>query len=155
MANLFPDVRRIGDGGPFALQNHVNRLFDEFLGGLGQERALFADTRGEWTPALDVAETDEAVVVKMEVPGVDPKAIEVSIAGDTLTIRGEKHAETEEKGRSWHRVERSRGRFERSLTLPSPIDAEKVSAECRDGVLTLELPKREEARPKSIQVTVK
>jgi len=106
----------------------------------------------EWSPALDVSETDDAVLVHAEIPGIDPKELDIAVVGDTLTIRGEKKDETEREGRNFHRVERRYGSFTRSLRLPTPVDAEHVTARAAAGVLEIRLPKKEEARPKRIQI---
>jgi HSP20 family protein len=95
------------------------------------------------------------VIVKAEMPGMDPKEIDVSISGDSLTIRGEKKSEHEERDKSWHRIERSYGTFERVVPLPCAVKANDVGADYKNGVLTVTVAKAEEARPKSIRVNVK
>lgn len=133
-----------------SLQREMNRLFEGFFGDeTGLTRA------GGFTPALDVAETPETVVVKAEVPGLDPKDVEISVTGDTLTIRGEKKEEKEEKGKSWHRVERRYGAFSRSVALPAPIDPDHVEAVSSNGLLTITIGKSKEAKPKKIEVKVR
>lgn len=134
-----------------AMQRQMNRLFEDFF----TEPFGFLGGRELWGPALDVAETETAVHVHVEVPGVDPKKIEISVAGNELTLRGEKSEEKEEEGKAWHRVERRYGSFVRTVSLPAPVDAGHVEATARDGVLTITLPKREEARPRRIEVKVK
>ena len=132
----------------------MNRLFQDFFdeGFTGPGRLA---TEEVWLPALDVVETPETFVVKAEVPGIDPKDIEISVSGDTLNIRGEKRAEKEEKGKTWYRVERSYGSFHRSVPLPIGVKADRVEAESKDGVLTITLPKIPEAMPKRIAVKTK
>jgi HSP20 family protein len=149
--NLIPRKRTI-DGGFGTLQRQMNRLFDEFLTGFDLQPT---EAFGEWAPSIDIAETDNEVVVKTELPGLDPKDVEVTMAGDTLTIKGEKKTEHEEKGRTWHRTERTYGTFQRSFVLPCAVDGDRVKAEFKNGVLTIGIPKREEARTKPIKVTVK
>ncbi len=127
-----------------ALPHPANRLFNELFS-LGSVADGFH-------PALDVSETDDAVVVRAEVPGVDPQEIEVSVHGDMLELRGEKKQEEERKETGYYRVERSYGSFRRSLKLPAKVDAENVEAKAKDGILTLTLPKREEAKPRRIKV---
>ncbi|MDH3590231.1 MAG: Hsp20/alpha crystallin family protein [Planctomycetota bacterium] len=105
-------------------------------------------------PALDFLETDTAYVAHVELPGVAADAIEVSIADGRLEIRGEKKAVSEQDGDNWHRVERRYGSFVRSVTLPGEVDAGNVTAESKNGVLVITLPKREDARPRKINVTV-
>ena len=129
------------------LRRQMNRLLDYFP--TAEESAF------EWWPAVNVIETPETVVVTAEIPGLEPKEIEISVVGDTLTIRGEKRIEKEEKGKTWYRREIAGGQFTRSFTLPAPVDAEHVDATTKMGILTVTLPKRAEARAKKIEVKVK
>ena len=115
---LLPRKRGDVPGPMGALQHEVNRLFDDFF-----TRDFLAESfhgLGHWRPALDVSETENTVVVKAELPGLDAKDVEVSLNGDVLTIKGEKKEEKEEKTKSYHRVERHYGAFERSVRLPRP-----------------------------------
>jgi HSP20 family protein len=149
---LLPWKKKEGDFGLMSLQQQMNRLFEDFFGrGLG----LHPFGREGWSPVLDVAETDDAVTVKAEIPGVDPKEVDISISGDVLTIKGHKGEEKEEKGKSYHRIERSYGSFARSVLLPAAIDAEKVEAKYDKGLLEITMPKKPEARVKTIKVNVK
>jgi HSP20 family protein len=133
------------------LRRQLGRLFDDFL-----PEGWWGEGRGaEWGPAIDIAETPESVVIKAEVPGVNPKEIEVSVNENTLTLRGEKKDEKEEKGKNFHRIERSYGAFSRTITLPCPVDGTKAEAESRDGVLAITLPKQKAAIPKKIEVKTK
>lgn len=102
--------------------------------------------------ALDVGETDNDFVVKATLPGVKPDDVQITVHGDTLTIRGESKAEEEKKGEHWHFRERRTGVFQRSLTLSSPVDSDKAQADFEHGVLTLRLPKSESAKPRQIKV---
>jgi HSP20 family protein len=133
----------------------MNRLFEGFLGGGSLLRGLSGDGQDVFSPAVDVHETDDKIVVAAELPGVDPKALEIKVEGDSLWISGERKQENEEKTKSYHRVERWYGRFERQLTLPAGADPEKVDAAYKNGVLTIEVAKKEEAKAKTIQVKVK
>jgi HSP20 family protein len=110
---------------------------------------------GQWLPRLDVAETDSDVVVHVDVPGIDPKKIDISVTGDVLTIRGERDEVKDTKETTFHRVERSYGSFSRVITLPTSVDVEKISATAKEGVLTVTLPKRDEVRPRQIKVEAK
>jgi len=130
-----------------SLRDEMNDLLNRFWSSTNEPFGL-----AEWTPALDVSESDDAVLVHAEIPGIDPKEIEISVVGDTLTLRGEKKDETEQKGRNYHRVERRYGAFTRSLTLPASVDPDKVEATARQGVLEIRLPKREEAKARRIEV---
>ncbi|MFA5183339.1 MAG: Hsp20/alpha crystallin family protein [Syntrophales bacterium] len=117
----------------------------------GPRRSGLIPWEGEWTLAMDVAETAEQVVVKAEVPGIDPKDINISLQGDVLTVKGEKKSEREEKKESYHLVERSYGAFSRSVALPAAVDADKVEAKYEKGVLTITCPKKETVKPKQIE----
>ncbi len=109
----------------------------------------------EWTPRVDVYENKDNFVVKAELPGIDPKDLEVRIEDETLYLKGERKLEKEQKEENYYQRERAYGSFARSFSLPSSVNTEKVLAEYKDGLLRLTLPKREEAKPKSIQVAVK
>lgn len=102
---------------------------------------------------LDVVEDENAFVVKASLPGLKPEDVQITVHGDTLTIRGETQSEEEKKGETWHLRERRSGSFQRSLTLNTPIDSDKADAQFADGVLTLTLPKSEQAKPRQIKVS--
>jgi HSP20 family protein len=106
----------------------------------------------EWMPALDVAETEEEVIVKAEVPGMDVKDIDITLTDGLLTIRGERKLENEDKKENYHRLERQFGSFSRSLKVGAEVKAEAIEADYKDGVLTVTLPKDEEQKPKKIDV---
>jgi len=127
----------------------MDRVFEDFF---GPRRRGLIPWEGEWTPSMDVAETAEQVVVKAEVPGIDPKDINISLQGDVLTVKGEKKSEREEKEENYHLVERSYGAFSRSVTLPAAVDAEKIEAKYEKGVLTITCPKKEVVKPKQIEI---
>lgn len=134
--------------GPVTLRKEMERLFDRFFEAGGPKLPEL----GEWEPTLDLSETKDAVIVKAELPGVDQKDIAVSLQEGMLTIKGEKEAEKEEKDKRYHRVERTYGAFFRSIRLPAAIDAGKVAAAFKDGVLTVTLPKLPEAKGTMIPV---
>jgi len=134
------------------LQDRMNRLFGDILdrghtGGEGMEK-------GTWMPNVDIYETKDSICVRAELPGVEKDAVSVEVKEGVLTLRGERKFEKEVKEENYHRIERSYGTFHRSFTLPSTVDAEKVSARMKDGVLELNLPKKEQARPKQIKIAV-
>ena len=133
------------------MQGEVNRLFDNFLGRPAQQPGSMERV---WAPAVDMYETKDALVVAAELPGLDEKDIHLSIIGDVLSVRGERQWNQEVKQESYYRGERWYGKFERSLPLPMPVQADKVTAKYRDGVLTITLPKVEEIRPKEIKIDV-
>ena len=116
----------------------------------GEEEGM----RGAWMPAVDIRENKNAIEVLAELPGIDPENVDVSVEGNVLSIRGERRQEEIRDDETVHRVERSYGVFERSFTLPRSVNPEKVSASYREGVLTVTVPKREEAKPKSVKVEV-
>ena len=132
------------------IQDEVNRLFDGFFG----RSPLRYDLAPAFTPAVDVQETPEAFVVHVDLPGVSPKDVKVSLTGDTLTIRGERKHDRESKNGGQRRFERSYGSFERSFTLGTPVRSDKVQATYRDGVLEINVPKAEEAKVREIEVQV-
>ncbi|GJQ48640.1 MAG: Hsp20/alpha crystallin family protein [Candidatus Kuenenia stuttgartiensis] len=135
-----------------SLQNEINRMFDQFF--RGWDFSGFGQEAGAWSPSIDLSETDDNIVVKAEIPGIDPKEVNISIQDNNLIIKGEKKEEKEEKGKNYYRMERSYGRFSRSVELPASVDMDKVNAECKNGVLEITLPKKEEVRPKQISVKV-
>ena len=116
----------------------------------GKEAIVVAD----WAPSVDVSETDGEYQIKAEIPDVKKEDVKVTLENGVLTIQGERKFEKEEKGKKYHRVERSYGSFVRSFTLPDLVDEANVKAEFKDGVLNLKLPKSEKVKPKAIEVTV-
>jgi HSP20 family protein len=135
-----------------SIQDELNRLFGRTFGGAEPTRAPMA---GAWAPALDVYETDASFVAKLELPGIDPEAVDVSVEDNVLTITGKRDFSNEVKEESYHRIERRYGSFSRSITLPATADTEKVEASFDKGVLTVEVPKVERAKPKKIAVKAK
>lgn len=140
--NPFRDLR--------AMQEQMSHLLD-----MAWSRESGEELReGVWQPSVDIFETEEAVVIKAELPGIEQKDIEVKIEDNTLVLRGERKHEEEVTKENYHRVERYYGSFQRSFSLPNAIDQEKVKATCDKGVLTVILPKKEEKKPKQITVEV-
>jgi HSP20 family protein len=133
-----------------ALQDRMNRLFHETRTRSDEDWAL----GGSWAPAVDIFEKDGNIVLKAELPGLDPKDVDIRVENNVLSLRGERKFENEVQQESYHRVERSYGTFSRSFTLPSVVDTGNIKAEYRDGVLRVTLPKREEAKPRQIQIDV-
>lgn len=136
------------------IRDEMNRLFDEFFSGFPFPERRRGLMEGEWAPTVDVAETDENIVVTAELPGVKQNDVEISVVNDVLTLKGEKKEEKEIKKENYHRIERSYGSFQRSITLPTGVQADKAKATYKDGVLTITIPKVEEAKPKSIKINV-
>lgn len=116
----------------------------------GKETMIVAD----WAPSVDISETEGEYQIKAEIPDVKKEDVKVTLEDGVLTIQGERKHEKEEKGKKFHRIERSYGSFVRTFSLPDVIDEEKVKAEFKDGVLNLHLPKSEKAKPKAIEVKV-
>jgi HSP20 family protein len=129
------------------LQDEVARSFDDRLG-------LRSGESMGWTPACDIYEDEEAVTARFELAGIDPKAVEVRFENGVLTLKGERKLEKEERRDQYHRIELAYGAFTRSFSLPGTIDGEKIHAESKNGVLTVVLPKRSEAKPRAIAVKV-
>jgi HSP20 family protein len=110
---------------------------------------------GAWSPAVDIYDSKDSLLVRADMPGMKKDGIEVSVHKDTLLIKGEKKQEQEEKGKDFVRMERFYGSFNRAIRLPSDVDADKVQANYKDGVLELTLPKKEEAKPKQLKIEIK
>lgn len=134
--------------GMTGLKQEMDRLLDRFFEPSGDELLAL----GEWAPRLDVAETAEAIVVKVEVPGIEPKDIEVSLKDQVLTVKGEKRQDKEEKDEHFYRVERSYGSFSRSVRLPAAVDQGKVHATFKNGLLTVTLGKTPAAKGTTIPI---
>jgi HSP20 family protein len=146
MRELVPWTRR---GEVARLRNEMDSLFDRFFD--WRPFGQMAEG-GVWNPALDVSETPKQVVVKAELPGMDPKEIDISLHDNVLTLTGERKREKEEKEENYHRVERSYGSFTRSFRLPSEVQPEKVDAAYKDGVLTVRLNKTAKSAAKKIEI---
>jgi HSP20 family protein len=134
------------------IQGEMNRLFDSFF---GRPMATGTGTGSRvWFPVVDMYETKDDLLLNFELPGVGEKDVSLSITGDLLTVRGERHFRQELKDDHAYHIERAYGRFERAVQLPMPVQAGRVTATFRDGVLEVKLPKAEEIRPKEIKIDV-
>ena len=133
-----------------SLQNRMSRLFEEQYGSRGEE----ALTAGAFVPPVDIYEDEHSIQLKLEVPGIDQKALDVKVENNVLTVSGERKFEKEEKEENFRRVERRYGSFVRSFTLPTTVNTEDVTAEYTNGVLKVKLAKRAEAKPKQIKVNI-
>jgi HSP20 family protein len=131
------------------IQDRMNRLFQDSYGGENQELSTSA-----FAPPVDVYEDEHSITLKIEVPGIDEKDIDIRMENNTLVVRGERKFENQEKEENFHRVERRYGSFVRSFTLPNVVDAENVRADYDKGVLKITLAKKAEAKPKQIKVNV-
>ncbi|HEB67083.1 MAG TPA: Hsp20/alpha crystallin family protein [Gammaproteobacteria bacterium] len=128
------------------LRREMDRLFET------EQPSSGMVTAADWVPAVDIRETDKAFIITADVPGVDPKDIEVNMENGVLTIRGERKEEKEEEKEGYKRIERVRGTFYRRFTLPDTADAEKISAKSKNGVLEITIPKQEKVQPRKIEV---
>ena len=125
-----------------SFQEAVNRMLSE------------PRSQRPWTPAVDIVETENDLIIKADLPELDMKDIQVNIENGTLSLKGERKFESEDKAKGYHRIERSYGSFARYFSLPDSVDAEKVKADYKSGVLTVTLPKKEIAKPRSIKVDI-
>jgi HSP20 family protein len=136
------------------LQDRVFRAFDQPYGlGRGTVEAEVSAT-GTWTPQVDVFEDAEGITLKVELPEVDAKDVDIRIEGNVLTLRGDRRLEKADQRDLYHRIERNYGPFSRTFTVPSTVDTENTTADCRNGMLRITLPKRAEIKPKQIKVQV-
>lgn len=135
-----------------SLRHEMDRLFEDFFH--GWDLAPFAGARGMEVPKIDLAETNKEVKVSADLPGTDPKDVDISVSGNVLTIKGERKEEKEEKEKDYHRTERWTGTFQRSVTLPCDVDIDKTDATFKKGVLTITMPKAKTAKRKAIEVKV-
>src|SRR5580700_11366183 len=135
--------------GAATLQEQVNRLFGNVLEHSGEESNLTT-----WAPAVDIYETEHELVVKADLPEVDPKELDIRVENNLLTIRGERKFEKSVSEDNYLRVERAYGTFSRSFSLPNTVNPEGIHAEYKNGVLTVSLPKREESKPRQVKVNV-
>ena len=132
------------------LQERMNRLFEDSL---RRFRTVDLDfSGGAFVPPVDIYETDNEIVLKAEIPGVKKEDIKIEVSDGVLTLKGEKKEEREIKEENYHRIERTYGSFQRSFTLPTNVDRDKIKATYKDGVLEVVLPKKEEAKPREVRI---
>lgn len=140
---------------PFAdmaqLREQVNRLFEQSLSQPGSEQT---GTQHHWSPAVDILETPDAVVLQVEIAGVKPEQVDIQLCGDTLSLSGQRTPEREQQDRQYVRIERRYGTFQRSFTLGIPVDPTAVKAVYHDGILEIVLPKREDVKPKRVKIEI-
>jgi HSP20 family protein len=141
--------RREPSRGATTLQDQLNRVFGEMLERAGDESNLTP-----WAPAVDIFETEHQLVVKADLPDVNPQDLDIRVENNILTIRGERKFENKENEENYLRVERAYGSFSRSFSLANSVKSDAIKADYQNGVLTLSIPKREEAKPKQIRVNV-
>ena len=133
------------------LHGEVDRMFNTRLGRNGEDNEQLPGS-SDWTPAVDIKEEESRYVIHADVPGVDPKDIEINMEDGVLSIKGERHSETTDEREGYKRVERVRGSFFRRFSMPDTADANAVTAKSKDGVLEIVIPKQERLQPKRIQV---
>lgn len=133
-------------------RSEVDRLFDRFFEDFGLRPLSWAGEYGAFQPKVDVAETESEIQVSAELPGLEEKDIEVSLGDGTLTLKGERRWESEDKGKDYHRREQAYGSFHRVIPLPAEVDADKANASFKNGVLTVTLPKAAAARSRKIEI---
>lgn len=131
------------------LQDRMNRLFDDAGRGWQHDEPSSTTT---WSPAVDIFETEDEIVVKAELPGMVRQNITLHLEKNVLTLKGERRFEKETKDENYHRIERSYGGFSRAFSIPAAVDEEKIRADYKDGVLKIVLPKKEQAKPKQIRI---
>jgi len=132
------------------LQSRMSRLFEDQYG--SRDEALM--NSGAFVPPVDIYEDQHGIQLKLEVPGIDEKDLNINVENNVLTVSGERKFEREQKEENFHRIERRYGSFTRSFTLPNTVDTEKITADYNSGVLSIRLVKREEAKPKQIKVNI-
>jgi HSP20 family protein len=144
---------------PIMKYNPFNTETDDFPSGLrvfqdSLSRLLSEPTSRPWSPAVDIYETENELVLKADVPEVDPKQVAIQMENGTLTVTGERRSDEQKNGRGFHRIERGYGSFVRAFSLPDTVDPDKVKADYRNGVLTVTLPKKEVAKPRTVNVEI-
>src|SRR5438105_1883191 len=135
----------------FSLQDQLFRTFGSAYRNRGEEEQ---DMTATWAPLVDVYEDADGITLKAELPEVDAKDVDIQVEGNTLTLKGERKLEKEDKREGYHRIERTYGSFSRTFTLPNTVDVEHITAESKDGVLRVFLPKKAETKPRQIKVAV-
>jgi len=136
-----------------SLQERMNQMFNDSYRGRGTSEDDWS-LGGSWAPAVDIYEHEGNIVLTAELPGVDPKDVDIRVENNILSLRGERKWNNDVQRESYHRVERAYGSFTRSFTLPNVVDTEKIKAYYKEGMLKLVLPKKEEAKPKQISINV-
>jgi len=131
------------------MQERMNRLFEDAGRGWRADEPAATTT---WSPAVDIYETENEIQVQAELPGVDRKDIALNLEKNVLTLKGERRFENETKQENYHRIERAYGAFSRSFSIPAIVDEEKIRADYKDGILKISLPKKEQVKPKQIQI---
>lgn len=145
-------LRNRGELAPWFRGGDLQREFDRLFGDMSKDFGLF---RKQWSPAVDLSETDDAYLIEVDVPGLKQDDIQLEVEGEIVTIKGERKEDVEQNEDRYHRVERHYGAFRRSIRIPGVFDSDAAKATFENGVLSVTLPKREESKPKRIEVAVK
>lgn len=133
-----------------SLREEIDRLFDSFFG----RKTFITEREHVFSPAVDVEETEDAFIIRAEVPGMKKEEIKVTVDENGISISGERKREKEEKGKTYHRMEISYGKFKRYIPFPKEVQPDKAKAKCKDGILEIEVPKSEKAKPKEIEIKI-
>jgi len=134
------------------LQDRVNRLFEDSFPSISTRTGETQEFMGDWVPPVDIYEDENAITLKADIPGADPKTLDIRVEGNRLLLKGERNFEKETKRENFYRMERSYGSFLRTFALPHIVQADRVEANYDNGVLNIKLPKREDAKPKQIKI---
>jgi len=137
---------------PWSMLNQIRREMDRMLESTGEGEESSAIATSDWIPAVDIKETNDAFILHADIPGVDPKDVDVHMENGILTIKGERESEKKEEREGYKRVERQYGSFYRRFSLPDTADAEKISAKSKNGVVEITIPKKEAVQPRKISV---
>lgn len=137
-----------------SLSQRMDRMFDELMGRSFRRAVDEGGVRGSWAPAVDIIEKKDAIEIRADLPGFKAEDVDVTVDNGVLSIRGERKFEDAHEGETYHRVERTYGLFERTFTLPNSVDVGKIDARFSDGEMHVNLPKREESKPRSVKVKV-
>jgi HSP20 family protein len=142
-------------GDLLSIQEKMNKLFEDTLSHGRSYKSDEEFSMAKWAPPVDIYETDNEIVLKAELPEIKKEDVEINVENNVLTLKGVRKFEKETKKENYHRVERSYGSFKRSFTLPTNVDQERINASFSDGILKIEMTKREEAKPKQIEIKSK
>ena len=154
LTNRQPRFASLGISNPFEGLAGFRRLFDEPFASSMERACCSSAEENEWKPLVDVVDSKDGILLKVEIPGVKQEDISISVEENTLTVKGERKQESQVNEEGYSRFERSYGAFQRSVLLPPTVDADRVKATYKDGVLEVQLPKKEEAKPKTIKVEI-
>jgi len=139
---------------PATWNTGLDRLFNEFMGRSLRQMEEETSASGSWSPAVNILESEESIVITADLPGLKAEDVEVTVDNGVLTVKGERSFEEAQEGATYHRVERWYGSFERSFTIPNSVDPSKIEARFVNGEMTVNLPKRDESKPRSVKVKV-